>query len=242
MPNKYQRKYPKEIVGTRLYRIWNGMKARCYTPGTEAYKKYGAKGITVCDEWRNDFRVFYDWALNNGYSDELQIDRIDFRGNYEPSNCRWVNLKQQANNKSNVNFLTYNGETKTISEWSEITHISPLNIWQRIKKLNWTVEKALTTPERFIDNTRAEADTRIIKRELRYAAKEHICNFCCKPIFARERYSYINVSKNFSIMSIKLHLNCEEKYISNIIPECGINGEVQWKAIKERSELGKNSK
>jgi len=97
---------------------------------------------------------FYDWAIGNGYSDELQIDRIDFNGNYEPSNCRWVTLVQQANNKSNVRVLSYNGEEHTISEWAKITGIRRLNIWQRITVLGWSIEKALTTNERKIRNWR----------------------------------------------------------------------------------------
>ena len=92
--------------------------------------------------------AFYDWALANGYSDDLQIDRINFRGNYEPSNCRWANIVEQANNKSNVVKLRYNGEEHTISEWSAITGIRASDIWQRINRLKWPIEKALTQPVR----------------------------------------------------------------------------------------------
>lgn len=142
------RKYVKEIRYSRLYRIWNAMKGRCYTRNSGGYSKYGAKGIRVCDEWRTDFMSFYNWALSNGYSDNLTIDRIDYTGNYEPSNCRWATLKEQANNKSNVILLEHNGEKRTISEWSEITGISAKDIWQRINRLKWPIEKALTKPVR----------------------------------------------------------------------------------------------
>lgn len=84
---------------TRLYVIWEGMKNRCYVPSCTTYHNYGKRGITVCEEWRNSFRAFREWALSNGYRDDLSIDRINVNGNYEPSNCRWATTKEQANNK-----------------------------------------------------------------------------------------------------------------------------------------------
>ncbi len=72
---------------------------RCYLESDTGFKKYGARGITVCDEWRNDFKAFYDWAMSNGYSDELTIDRINGKGNYEPTNCRWATYKEQNLNR-----------------------------------------------------------------------------------------------------------------------------------------------
>ena len=82
----------------RLYQTWKNMRQRCNNPNRSDYKRYGGRGITICDEW-NDYNTFRDWALSNGYADNLSIDRIDVNGNYEPSNCRWVDAKIQANNR-----------------------------------------------------------------------------------------------------------------------------------------------
>lgn len=87
------------LCGTRLHRIWKRMKTCCYNPNSASYKWYGAKGVSVCDEWKSDFSSFCEWALKNGYQDDLTIDRINPCGNYEPSNCRWATYKEQANNK-----------------------------------------------------------------------------------------------------------------------------------------------
>lgn len=84
---------------TRLYRIWNGMKQRCFNPNDKDYEKYGGRGITLCDEWKEDFCKFKSWAIANGYSQELSIDRIENNGNYEPSNCRWATQSQQNSNR-----------------------------------------------------------------------------------------------------------------------------------------------
>lgn len=130
---------------TRLYKIWDGMKARCYNKNKREYKWYGEKGIIICNEWLSDFENFYNWAINNGYKDNLTIDRIDFNGNYEPSNCRWVTYKEQANNKSDNHLIEYNGEIHNITEWAYIKNISRNTLTTRLER-GWTIERALTTP------------------------------------------------------------------------------------------------
>ena len=142
---------------TRLYEIWGSMKKRCYNPNSPNYKYYGAKGIKICDEWKNDFKSFHDWAFANGYDENAEymkctIDRIDVNGNYEPSNCRWVDVKTQERNRGNNNFITYNNETHCIGEWAEILGINYITLHQRIRKYNWSIERAFTTSVRRVKN------------------------------------------------------------------------------------------
>lgn len=133
------------FYGTRLYEIWRAMKKRCHLKTHIHYKNYGGRGIVVCDEWKNDSKTFFEWALSNGYRDDLTIDRIDNNGNYEPSNCRWVSVKTQCRNTRKNHLITYNGETRCLIEWSELTGIKHTTIDERLKR-GWTVEQALTIP------------------------------------------------------------------------------------------------
>lgn len=133
----------------RLYAVWYGMKSRCTNKNHERYESYGGRGISVCGDWLN-FEVFADWALNHGYNanakyGECTLDRIDVNGNYEPSNCRFVSLKTQQRNRRNNVLYSFNGEEKTLSEWSEITGISYHALLKRLY-LGWSIEDALTKP------------------------------------------------------------------------------------------------
>ncbi len=102
---------------TPIYYAWINMKTRCDNPNYELYHHYGGRGIRYCDSWK-DSKKFIKWALENGYSDDLSLDRIDNDGNYEPSNCRWVTMQVQQNNRRNNRMITYNGVTDTMANWS----------------------------------------------------------------------------------------------------------------------------
>lgn len=97
----------------------NNIKIRCYYAKGKYYKRYGGRGIKVCKEWLDNPEEFYRWAMNNGWKEGLTIDRIDNDGDYEPSNCRWVTRKEQANNTSHNTWLSYNGCKQTVSQWSD---------------------------------------------------------------------------------------------------------------------------
>lgn len=131
---------------TRLHKIWESMHARCEYPKHSHYHSYGGRGIVVCDEWR-EYLLFAKWARANGYGETLSIDRIDVNGNYCPENCRWVSMKEQANNKRNNHLVSYGGETHTITEWAGILGIGKTTIKERLK-MGWSEEATLTTPVR----------------------------------------------------------------------------------------------
>lgn len=130
---------------SRLYGIWSTMKARCSNPNQDYFYRYGERKISVCEEWQT-FEPFYEWAMANGYREDLTIDRMNNDGDYCPDNCRWATRKEQANNTSKTIHITYGGETHTLSEWSEIVGVPKTALWKRIYQRNWSVEKALTTP------------------------------------------------------------------------------------------------
>lgn len=142
---KGRSKYDKDKTASKLYSIWRGMKCRCNTKSSGSYNRYGAKEVTICKEWNEDFTSFYNWSISNGYVEGLTIDRIDYNGIYEPSNCRWVDYTTQANNRSTNVRVEYNGENHTLTEWGRILNINRSTLYYRRKK-GWNDEKILSTP------------------------------------------------------------------------------------------------
>jgi hypothetical protein len=106
-----------------LYGKWQRMKSRCYRPADPKYKNYGARGITMCKEWKNDFGCFREWAIKNGYKPGLTIERIDVNGNYCPSNCKWIPMEEQAYNKTNTVYLTIDGQKLPLIKWAKKLNI-----------------------------------------------------------------------------------------------------------------------
>ena len=93
------------------------MKNRCYNQNSKRYVAWGGRGIIVCDEWRNNFKAFYDWAMSHGYEEGLTLDRINNDGNYEPNNCRWTTIQEQNKNKRNVKLIIFDGKSQLLREW-----------------------------------------------------------------------------------------------------------------------------
>lgn len=137
----------------RLYRIWQDMKQRCTNQNNKNYKNYGARGISVCDEWKNSYTSFKEWAMNNGYAENLSIDRIDVNGNYEPSNCKWSTQEDQANNMRTNRLISFNGETLTLSQWRKRLGFKRGVLEYRLKH-GWDLEDAFYTPVKTTNNTK----------------------------------------------------------------------------------------
>ncbi len=131
----------------RIYGLWKNMIDRCNNPKSISYPLYGGKGVTVCDEWMS-FQNFSQWAFANGYADTLTIDRIDWNGNYNPQNCRWVNWQTQQNNRCNNHILTVNGETDTLSNMARKYEIPWWVVSSRLRN-GWDEERAVLTPKRY---------------------------------------------------------------------------------------------
>ena len=134
------------MSGTRIYKRWLDMKHRCYGKNRSDYKDYGGRGITVCDEWLHDFTAFYRWSMENGYSDNLTLDRIDVDGNYEPDNCRWTTIIVQANNKRTNRRFQYGGKSYTIAELDRLLSGGTGSLSRRLYN-GWTLEEALSIPK-----------------------------------------------------------------------------------------------
>lgn len=132
--------YIHGLTDSRLHIIWMAMRQRCNIETNKLFRYYGGRGIKVCDEWNKDFISFYNWAIKNGYQDNLTIDRIDVNGDYEPSNCCWIPQKEQCRNRRNTIYVTHDGQKKPLSEWAEILEIPYSRLIQRYKN-GWNEEE-----------------------------------------------------------------------------------------------------
>lgn len=131
---------------TPLHNIWCGMNKRC-NPKGKSSRGYGDRGISVCEEWKS-YEAFSKWARENGYEEGLTIERIDVNGNYCPQNCTWITLEKQARNRRTTHWVEYQGKRMSLAEACEQANLPYKQVFERIVKRNWPVEKALSTPMR----------------------------------------------------------------------------------------------
>lgn len=129
-----------------LYRVWQRMKGCTTSPSHQDFQYYGARGISIHSEWEHSFETFYSWAMENGWKEGLEIDRIDSNGNYCPENCWFTDRSHQMRNTSRTHRLTYNGKTQSLIEWAIEMGIPVNTLYARINQYGWSVEKALNTP------------------------------------------------------------------------------------------------
>ena len=118
------------------------MRKRCYNPNCKRYKDYGGRGIKICEEWYNSSDAFVEWSLNNGYSDDLTIDRIDVNGDYSPENCKWSTYIEQCNNTRNTIYVEYKGIKKPLTIWCRELNLNYDTVHGRIRDCGWSVERA----------------------------------------------------------------------------------------------------
>lgn len=129
------------LHSSKLYDVWSGIKRRCYNSDCRNYKNYGGRGITVCELWKNSFLAFYEWAMMNGYKENMSIDRIDNDGPYSPENCRWATAKQQANNRRTSHHVDYCGKEYTIPELSQLFGVEYGIFYTRMYRLGFSIDK-----------------------------------------------------------------------------------------------------
>lgn len=132
-------------AGSHLYKVYYGMKARCYNPNNKNYKHYGGRGIEICEEWRS-FEAFAEWADKSGYVEGLTIERKDVNEGYCPQNCCWITQKEQTRNKRNTVYITAQGETKTLLEWAKQLNV-PASMLKARQARGWTDEEIISIPK-----------------------------------------------------------------------------------------------
>ena len=129
----------------RLYRVWDGIVQRCCNPKAKNYHNYGGRGISMCQEWRESFPTFEEYCLSHGWTNGLQVDRIDNEKGYFPDNIRFVTQAVNLRNKRTNHIVTYNGETRCMADWCKLLGISDSTVWRRLKS-GWSIEEAFTKP------------------------------------------------------------------------------------------------
>ena len=197
------------LKNTRIYRIWCGMKRRCYNKHNEHFDRYGGRGIIVCDEWKTDFMNFYDWAMSNGYDDKLSIDRINNEGNYEPSNCRWANQKQQIVNSTAAIKCSLGGNIVSLSDIADILGVS----FKRIRRIVYMLNNGYDMNEIL---SLSKKDDSFMFAEETYAEKKQVVDLKIKWITPKpfDRVITRNAYDDIWTANIFSHMNSCGEYVA----------------------------
>ena len=197
------------LQNTRIYRIWCGMKRRCYNKHNEHFDRYGGRGIIVCDEWKTDFMNFYDWAMSNGYDDKLSIDRINNEGNYEPSNCRWANQKQQIVNSTAAIKCSLGGNIVSLSDIAAILGVS----FKRIRRIVYMLNNGYDMSELL---SLSKKDDSFMFAEETDAEKKQIVDLKPKWITLKPFDRVITRGDNNDIWTANIfsHMNSHGEYVA----------------------------
>ena len=197
------------LKNTRIYRIWCGMKRRCYNKHNEHFDRYGGRGIIVCDEWKTDFMNFYDWAMSNGYDDKLSIDRINNEGNYEPSNCRWANQKQQIVNSTAAIKCSLGGNIVSLSDIADILGVS----FKRIRRIVYMLNNGYDMNEIL---SLSKKDDSFMFAEETYAEKKQVVDLKIKWITPKpfDRVITRNAYDDIWTANIFSHMNSYGEYVA----------------------------
>lgn len=169
------------------------MKTRCYNPNCKAYKNYGERGIIICDEWKNNFKSFYEWAIQNGGALGLEIDRKENDGNYTPENCRFVSAKENCNNKSNTLYISYEGEKHSLLSICEKYGHNYKTILKRMKTHGYSFEEAIS--KKFNEMPRGEKSTKSKLTEKQVIELRHLYKTNAKEYPTRKLAKKYNISQ-----------------------------------------------
>lgn len=185
-----------------LYNIWSHIKQRCSDKNCPSYKNYGGRGISVCNEWTNNFILFYNWAIDNSWEKGLEINRIDNNGNYEPANCNFVTSKENSRNRRNNVIIEYKGESKVLCEWADIYQVELRTLWARIFKYKWDLDKAFNTKINNSGNRSNLNEEQVIEIYLSECSLKELSK---KYNIAQSTISAIKTGRNWKSLTDKLN-------------------------------------
>lgn len=161
-----------------LYKIFSAMLQRCYNPNNKNFLDYGGRGIVICQEWIDDFNLFFDWAINNGYQRGKTIDRIDNNGIYSPDNCRFTNKHNSIRNRRNTIFIEFKGEKKPLSEWSAILDIPYAQLVYRLRTRKLPVSiafnKEYVLKRKFIVSDEGKSIGEAVKKHIKGSGRKNL--------------------------------------------------------------------